>query len=132
MVINNKRAFATFLTSGLIIFSRQLMHRDPKHAGFKTKLIARLVLRQTGKIYWPIFQLAELVFFRASTLVLSTDTGFKKLGLHKKIQCIAKSLRKIVFKQQRYVFLNMFSRQAWFCGFAIYKLGDRQLIWVPC
>ena len=33
----------------------------------KTKLIARLVLRQKGKIYWPIFQLAELVFFRAST-----------------------------------------------------------------
>ena len=38
----------------------------------KTKLIARLVLRQKGKIYWPIFQLAELVelvFFRASTMV---------------------------------------------------------------
>ena len=34
----------------------------------KTKLIARLVLRQKGKIYWPIFQLAELVFFRASTM----------------------------------------------------------------
>ena len=34
---------------------------------FKTKLIARLVLQQKGKIYWPIFQLAELVFFRAST-----------------------------------------------------------------
>ena len=34
----------------------------------KTKLIARLVLRQRGKIYWPIFQLAELVFFRASTM----------------------------------------------------------------
>ena len=34
---------------------------------YKTKLIARLVLRQKGKIYWPIFQLAELVFFRAST-----------------------------------------------------------------
>ena len=33
----------------------------------KTKLIARLVLQQKGKIYWPIFQLAELVFFRAST-----------------------------------------------------------------
>ena len=32
-----------------------------------TKLIARLVLWQKGKIYWPIFQLAELVFFRAST-----------------------------------------------------------------
>ena len=32
----------------------------------KTKLIAMLVLRQKGKIYWPIFQLAELVFFRAS------------------------------------------------------------------
>ena len=32
-----------------------------------TKLIARLVLQQKGKIYWPIFQLAELVFFRAST-----------------------------------------------------------------
>ena len=30
------------------------------------KLIARLVLQQKGKIYWPIFQLAELVFFRAS------------------------------------------------------------------
>ena len=29
------------------------------------KLIARQVLRQNGKIYWPIFQLAELVFFRA-------------------------------------------------------------------
>ena len=25
---------------------------------FKTKLIARLVLWQKGKIYWPIFQLA--------------------------------------------------------------------------
>ena len=25
------------------------------------------VLGQKGKIYWPIFQLAELVFFRAST-----------------------------------------------------------------
>ena len=35
------------------------------HARNKTKLIARLVLRQKGKIYWPIFQLAELVFFRA-------------------------------------------------------------------
>ena len=34
---------------------------------YKTKLIANLVLRQKGKIYWPIFQLAELVFFRAST-----------------------------------------------------------------
>ena len=34
----------------------------------KAKLIARLVLRQKGKIYWPIFQLAELVFFRASTM----------------------------------------------------------------
>ena len=33
----------------------------------RTKLIARLVLRQKGKIYWPIFQIAELVFFRAST-----------------------------------------------------------------
>ena len=30
---------------------------------YKTKLIARLVLRQKGKIYWPIFQPAELVFF---------------------------------------------------------------------
>ena len=30
-------------------------------------LMLRLVLRQKGKIYWPIFQLAELVFFRAST-----------------------------------------------------------------
>ena len=27
----------------------------------ETKLIARLVLRQKGKIYWPIFQLSELV-----------------------------------------------------------------------
>ena len=34
---------------------------------YKTKLIARLVLWQKGKIYWPIFQLAELVFFRVST-----------------------------------------------------------------
>ena len=34
---------------------------------FISKLLARLVLRQKGKIYWPIFQLAELVFFRAST-----------------------------------------------------------------
>ena len=38
----------------------------------KTKLIARLVLRQKGKIYRPIFQLAELVFFRASTYMLFT------------------------------------------------------------
>ena len=30
-------------------------------------LMLRLVLRQKGKIYWPIFQLAEPVFFRAST-----------------------------------------------------------------
>ena len=37
------------------------------YIGYKTKLIARLVLQQKGKIYWPIFQLAELVFFRAST-----------------------------------------------------------------
>ena len=36
--------------------------------GDKTKLIATLVLRQKGKIYWPIFQLAELVFFRACTM----------------------------------------------------------------
>ena len=34
---------------------------------YKTKLIARLVPQQKGKIHWPIFQLAELVFFRAST-----------------------------------------------------------------
>ena len=34
----------------------------------KTKLIARLVLRQKSKIYWPILRLAELVFFRASTM----------------------------------------------------------------
>ena len=34
---------------------------------YKTKLIARLVLRQKGKIYWPIFQLAELAFFSART-----------------------------------------------------------------
>ena len=34
----------------------------------KTKLIARLVLRQKGKIYWPIFQLAEIVFFTANTI----------------------------------------------------------------
>ena len=33
---------------------------------YKAKLIARQVLRQKGKSYWPIFQLAELVFFRAS------------------------------------------------------------------
>ncbi len=39
------------------------------YRGFKTKLIARLVQRQEGKIYWPIFQLAELVFFRASTII---------------------------------------------------------------
>ena len=37
---------------------------------FKTKLIARLVLRQKGKICWPIFQLAELVFFRANKAVI--------------------------------------------------------------
>ena len=35
---------------------------------YKTKLIERLVLQQKGKIYWPIFQLAELVFFRATVL----------------------------------------------------------------
>ena len=34
---------------------------------YKTKLIVRLVLRQKDKIHWPIFQLAELVFSRAST-----------------------------------------------------------------
>ena len=28
---------------------------------YETKLIARLVLRQKGKTYWPIFQLTELV-----------------------------------------------------------------------
>ena len=33
---------------------------------YRTKLIARLVLRRRGKIYWPTFQLAELVF-RVST-----------------------------------------------------------------
>ena len=33
---------------------------------YKTKLIARPVLWQNYKIYWPIFQQAELVFFRAS------------------------------------------------------------------
>ena len=32
---------------------------------YETKLIARLVLRQRGKIYWPVFQLTELVFFMA-------------------------------------------------------------------
>ena len=31
---------------------------------YKAKLIARLVLRQKGKSYWPIFQLAELVFMQ--------------------------------------------------------------------
>ena len=30
----------------------------------KTKLIAKLVPRHKGKIYWPIIQLAELVFFK--------------------------------------------------------------------
>ena len=34
----------------------------------KTKLIARLVLWKKGKIYWPIFQLAELVVFRATSM----------------------------------------------------------------
>ena len=47
---------------------KEILVRDVTLSVDKTKLIARLVLRQKGKIYWPIFQLAELVFFRASTM----------------------------------------------------------------
>ena len=56
-----------FFFSSLLIYSLQQLQRLNTHK-VKTKLIARLVLRQKGKIYWPIFQLAELVFFRASTM----------------------------------------------------------------
>ena len=47
---------------------KEMLVPDVTLSADKTKLIARLVLRQKGKIYWPIFQLAELVFFRASTM----------------------------------------------------------------
>ena len=47
---------------------KEMLVPDVTLSADKTKLIARLVLRQNGKIYWPIFQLAELVFFRASTM----------------------------------------------------------------
>ena len=47
---------------------KEILVPDVTLSADKTKLIARLVLRQKGKIYWPIFQLAELVFFMASTM----------------------------------------------------------------
>ncbi len=46
---------------------QEMLVPDVTLSAYKTRLIARLVQRQEGKIYWPIFQLAELVFFRAST-----------------------------------------------------------------
>ena len=53
---------------GLMLMSgRPHWRRSFFFYAYKTKLIARLVLRQKSKIYWPIFQLAELVFFRTST-----------------------------------------------------------------
>ena len=48
--------------------AKEMLVPDVTLSADKTKLIARLVLRQKSKIYWPIFQLAELVFFRASTM----------------------------------------------------------------
>ena len=47
---------------------KEILVPDVTLSAGKTKLIARLVLRQKGKMYWPIFQLAELVFFRGSTM----------------------------------------------------------------
>ena len=55
----------------------------------KTKLIARLVLRQKGKIYWPIFQLAELVFFtvivRKQVYPLNSVPTARKVTAHAKL-----------------------------------------------
>ena len=48
---------------------------------YKTKLIARLVLRQKSKIYWPIFQLAELVFFRANFFSCIKYWPWRRLAL---------------------------------------------------
>ncbi len=50
----------------------------PVYCSLKTRFIARLVQRQDGKIYWTIFQLAELVFFRASTCPEEDQTISKK------------------------------------------------------
>ncbi len=47
---------------------QQMLVPDVTLSANKTRLIARLEQRQEGKICWPIFQLAELVFFRASTI----------------------------------------------------------------
>ena len=49
--------------------SQEMLVPEVTLSVYKPKLIANLVLRQKGKIYWPIYQLAELVFFRASTIV---------------------------------------------------------------
>lgn len=49
----------------------------------KAKLISRLVLRQNkGKAYWPIFQLAALVSFRASAVTALNFTAVMLLSLH--------------------------------------------------
>ena len=52
-------------TASLVIagsLDQEMLVLDATLSVYKTKLIARLVLRQKGKIYWSIFQLAELVF----------------------------------------------------------------------
>ncbi len=66
-----------FSAAGSLV--QEMLVPDVTLSAYKTKLIARLVQRQEGKIYWPIFQLAELVFFRASTIIYSKENNGSKI-----------------------------------------------------